>query len=160
MYQPGTADAYKLLCEHRPMAFLDRILGRDPARRAAFAAAAAAVDRELAANLELASMFDQTHQVALFEIGEFERHGAALRDDQAVFAAIESVYARVAETEEAMARRGPANTIRPDDVALIERWEGDVRDAQRGLRAAVNAPPPSLWVALIARLRGGRPTGR
>jgi hypothetical protein len=142
------------------MRFLDRLLGRDPARRAAFAVAAAAVDRELAANIELASMFDQTHQAALFEIGEFERHGATLRDDPAAFAAIESVYARVAETEEAMARRGPANTIRPEDLALIERWEGDVRDAQRRLRESVNAPPPSAWSLLIARLRRGRPAGR
>jgi len=140
--------------------FLDRLLGRDPARRAAFAVAAAAVDRELAANLELASMFDQTHQAALFEIGEFERHGATLRDDPVAFSAIESVYRRVAETEAAMARRGPANTIKPDDLAFIETWEGDVRAAQRGLRDAVNAPPPSAWALLLARLRGGRPAGR
>jgi len=139
---------------------LDRLLGRDPARRVAFASAAAAVDRELAANLELASMFDQTHQAALFEIGEFERHGATLRDDPAVFSAVESVYRRVAETEAAMARRGPANTIKPEDLAFIEGWEGDVRAAQRGLRDAVNAPPPSAWALLVARLRGSRPAGR
>ena len=126
----------------------------------AFLVAAAAVDRELAANLELASMFDQTHQVALFENGEFARHGATLRDDPAAFAAVESVYARIADTETAMARRGPANTIRPEDVALIEGWEGDVREAQRRLRAAASAPEPSAWAALIARLRGGRPAGR
>jgi hypothetical protein len=142
------------------LGFLDRLLGRDPARRAAFAAAAAAVDRELAANLELASMFDQTHQPALFEIVEFERHGATLRDDPAVFAAVESVYRRVAETEAAMARRGPANTIKPEDLAFIEGWEGDVRDAQHRMRDAVNAPLPSAWASLIARLRGGRPAGR
>jgi len=140
--------------------FLDRLLGRDPARRAAFIAAAAAVDRELAANIELASMFDQTHQVALFENGEFARHAAALRDAPEAFALMDSVYARIAETETAMARRGPANTIRPEDVALIEAWEGDVREAQRRLRAAATAPEPGIWALLIARLRGGRPAGR
>jgi len=142
------------------MGILDRLLGRDPARRAAFAAAAAAVDRELAANLELASMFDQTHQAALFEISEFERHGASLRDDPAAFSAVESVYRRVAETEAAMARRGPANTIKPEDLAQIERWEGDVREAQRQLRAALTAPRRSRLVVFLARLRGGGLTGR
>jgi hypothetical protein len=135
------------------MRVFDRLLGRDPARRAAFVVAAAAVDRELAANLELASMFDQTHQVALFENGEFARHSAALRHVPATFAALESVYARIAETETAMARRGPANTLRPEDLALVERWEGDVRDAQRGLRAAASAPEPSFWALFLARLR-------
>lgn len=138
------------------MGRLDRVLGRDPARRAAFASAAAAVDRELAANLELASMFDQTHQVALFENAEFARHNAVLRDAPQTFAAIESVYTRIAETEEAMARRGPANTLRPEDLALVEGWEGDVRDAQRRLRAAAAAPDRSAWALILARLRGGR----
>jgi len=138
------------------MSFVDRLLGRSPERRAAFAAAAAAVDRELAANLELASMFDQTHQVALFENGEFARNSAALRYAPETAALVDSVYSRIAETEAAMARRGPANTIRPEDVALIERWEGDVREAQRRLRAAATAPEPSVWRLLLARLRGGR----
>jgi hypothetical protein len=139
---------------------LDRLLGRDPARRAAFAAASAAVDRELAANLELASMFDQTHQAALFEIGEFERHGATLRDDPAAFSAVESVYRRVAETEAAMARRGPANTIRPEDLAFIEGWEGDVREAQRQLRLAPVAPARPWWSKLLGRSARKRQTGR
>ena len=142
------------------MGLLDRVLGRDPARRAAFADAAAAVDRELAANLELASMFDQTHQVALFENGEFARHRAALLHVTETFAALESVYARIAETETAMARRGPANTLRPEDVAQVERWEGDVREAQRLLRASAVAREPSIWALLLARLRRSRPAGR
>ena len=50
------------------MGFLQRLLGApSPEERARFAEAAAAVDREMAANIELASMWDQTHQAVVFE---------------------------------------------------------------------------------------------
>jgi hypothetical protein len=143
------------------MGFLDRFVRPDPEARAAFEHAAAAVDRELAGNLELSSMFDQTHQAAIFENGEYARHGAALRSSApAAFVLLETVYVGIPATETAMERRGPANTLKPEDLALIERWEGDVREAQRLLRAAVAAPPPSGWSRLLGRLRGGRRTGR
>lgn len=133
----------------------------DPADRARLTVAAAAVDRELAANIELSAMFDQTHHPVIFENGEFARHRAALeRLVPGAFALLADVYARIPDTESAMERRGPANSLKPADRALIEGWEGDVREAQRGLRAAVNAPPPSLWSRLSARLRGGGQTGR
>jgi hypothetical protein len=135
--------------------FLQRILGA-PSReeRAAFVSAAAAVDRELAANIELASMWDQTHQAVVFENGEFSRHQPAI-DRVAPVASqlLASTYERIPETESAMERRGPANSIRPDDLALIEGWEGDVREAQRALRAAATAPAPSVWALVIGRLR-------
>ena len=136
------------------MGFLDRFARVDPQARARFERAAAAVDRELAGNLELAAMFDQTHQAAVFENAEFGRHGPVLRASvPQVFAHLEAAYAGVPATESAMERRGPANTLKPDDQRLIERWEGDVREAQRLLRAAVSAPSPSAWSRLVARLR-------
>ena len=63
-------------------------------------------------------------------------------------------------TESAMERRGPAGSLRPQDRALIETWEGDVRVAQLSLRQAARRAPPSPLAALLARLRGGRQTGR
>ncbi len=151
------------LWEHRSrtMDVFDRFLNRDPEARARFERAAAAVDRELAGNLELCAMFDQTHQAAVFENAEFARQAAVLRASApAAFAFLAGVYEGLPATESAMERRGPANTIRPEDLALIERWEGDVREAQRQLRAALTSPPPSLWSTLLGRLRGGRLTGR
>lgn len=143
-------------------AVLDRIRGRrDPERRARLGAAAAGVDRELAANLELAAMFDQTHQAVVFENGEFGRHRAVLEAEAAVvYPALASVYERIPATESAMERRGPAGSLRPEDRMLIETWEGDLRDAQRALRDAARAEPPTLWRSVVARLRGGRQTGR
>jgi hypothetical protein len=143
------------------MGFLDRFLRTDPEERARFERAAAAVDRELAGHLELAAMFDQTHQAAVFENAAFAQQHAALRLwAPAAFAFIGTVYAGMPATESAMERRGPANTLRPEDLALIERWEGDVREAQRLLRAAVAAPPPSGWSVVLGRLRPGRRSTR
>jgi len=134
---------------------LRRLLGAPtPEERARLADAASAVDRELAANIELASMWDQTHQAVVFENAQFNRHAQTIRAAAPdVFEALTQAYARMPETESAMERRGPANTIRPDDLALIETWEGDVRGVQRDLRASANAPEPSLWALFMERLR-------
>ena len=155
MYQLDTHDAYRSLWDHRPVMWLRRMLGAPtPEERSRFAAAAAAVDRELAANIELASMWDQTHQSVTFENAEFARHRETIaRGAAPASALLTGTYERIPETEAAMDRRGPANTVRPEDRALVERWEGDVRDAQRQLRAAVDAPAPSTWSLLMDRLR-------
>jgi hypothetical protein len=135
--------------------FVRRMLGAPSDEdRARLATAAAAIDRELAANIELASMWDQTHQAVVFENGEFARHAASIERAAPVAAAmLAQAYARIPETESAMERRGPANTVRPEDLALVESWEGDVREAQRELRAAVAAPPTSVWALFMQRLR-------
>lgn len=140
----------------------DRILGRrDPARRERLERAADAVVRELAGNLELAAVFDQTHQAALFENAEFTRHRATLEAEvPAACAELVDVYARMSETEDAMARRGPAASLRPEDRVLIEGWEGDVRSTQAHLAAESRADPPSALGGLLVRLRRGRATGR
>jgi hypothetical protein len=137
-------------------AWLARPLKPEPARRAALVEAAAAVDRELAANLELLSMFDQTKQAVVLENGEFGRHRATIEGGTAAaFAALADLYARIPETESAMERRGPANSIRDDDRRLIEGWEGDARVVRRTLRDALHARPASGWRAAMARLRAG-----
>lgn len=116
--------------------------------------AVAAVDRELAADLELMSMFDQTKQAFVLENGQFLAHRAVIeREIPATYAEVRSLYDRIPDTESAMERRGPAGSIRDADRKIIEAWEGDARAAQRALRAAAVAPPPSRWDDLIARLR-------
>ncbi|HUQ42514.1 MAG TPA: hypothetical protein VM052_08435 [Candidatus Limnocylindrales bacterium] len=144
------------------MGLLTRVLGgARPEDRARLAPAAAAVDRELAANIELASLWDQTHQAVTFENGEFARFRSTIEvAAPAAFAQLREVYERIPEAEAAMERRGPVNSIKPADKALVEAWEGDVRQAQRELRSAVNAPAPSVWALLTARLRGGTRSGR
>ena len=142
------------------MGIIGRLLGAPaPEDRPSLVAAAAAIDRELAANIELASLWDQTHQAVVFENAEFARHAPALRrltSGAFDFELLDDVYTRMPSVESAMERRGPVNSIKPEDKRLVETWEGDVREAQRWLRAAVAAPPPSAWALLAARLRGLR----
>lgn len=141
---------------------IDRLLGRrDALSRERLSRAADAVARELAGNLELTSMFDQTKQAVVFENAEFARHRAVLESEvREAYRDLAEVYARMPETEDAMERRGPAASVRPEDRALIERWEGDARAAQRRLLADARAQPPSLASTLVRRLRGGVRTGR
>jgi len=147
------------LWEHRPVGFLSR--RRDPEQRKRLERAVADVDRELAANLELTSMFDQTKQAVVLENGEFIRHGATIQAGlAAAHGPLADLYARIPDTESAMERRGPANSLRDADRALIEAWEGDARAAQRGLRDALAEPQPSPLRALLKRLRGVLPTRR
>ena len=133
----------------------------DPEVRRRLEGAVADVDRELAANLELTSMFDQTHQAVVLENGEFSRHGVTIASGlAAAHGPLADLYSRIPATESAMERRGPANTLRADDRLLIETWEGDARTAQRALRAALAAPPVSPLGTLLKRLRGLLPSRR
>ena len=135
------------------LAWLARPLAPDPDERREVGAAANAVDRELAANLELTTMFDQTKQAVTLENGEFARHRATLeRSARPAAAAIAALYDRMSDAESAMERRGPANSIRPEDRQVIEAWEGDAREVQRTLRAALDPRPLAGWAALSARL--------
>ena len=137
------------------VAWLARPLASDPEERRQVGIAANAVDRELAANLELTTMFDQTKQAVTLENGEFARHRATLERGAApAAAAIAALYDRMSDAESAMERRGPANSIRPEDRQVIEAWEGDAREVQRWLRAALVARPLSGWAAVSARLHG------
>lgn len=144
------------------MRLLPRLFSKpDPEERRLLERAVADVDRELAANLELTSMFDQTKQAVVLENGEFIRHGMTIQAGlAAAHAQLADLYSRVPDTESAMERRGPANTMRDADRALIETWEGDARAAQRGLREALAAPRVSPLTLLLRRLRGGLPSRR
>ena len=137
------------------VAWLARPLSPDPDERRKFTDAVNAVDRELAANLELTTMFDQTKQAVTLENSEFARHSATLaRNAAPVAAAVAALYDRMSETEVAMERRGPANSLRPEDRRLIEGWEGDAREVQRSLRKSLGGGPLVGWPALSARLYG------
>ena len=137
------------------VAWLARPLAPDPDERRQLGVAANAVDRELAANLELTTMFDQTKQAVTLENSEFARYRATLeRSARPAAAAIAALYERMPDAESAMERRGPANSIRAEDRQVIEAWEGDAREVQRTLRAALDARPAAGWPALSARLHG------
>ena len=135
--------------------WLARPLTPDPDQMRELTEAVNAVDRELAANLELTTMFDQTKQAVTLENGEFARYSATLaRHAAPAAAAVAKLYDRMSLAESAMERRGPANSLRPEDRSLIEGWEGDAREAQRSLRESLEARPSAGWPALSARLHG------
>lgn len=135
-------------------AWLARPLAPDPSRRAQLEKAVSALDRELAANLELMTMFDQTKQAVVLENGQLAVHRAVLeREAPQVASSVADLYARIPDAESAMERRGPANSIRDADRHLIETWEGDARAAQRALRGSLDPHVLRGWAAAIARLR-------
>ena len=137
------------------LGWLARPLAPDPDERQRVSLAVTAVDRELAANLELTTMFDQTKQAVTLENGEFARHRETLeRSARPAAAALTALYERMSAAESAMERRGPANSLRPEDRQLIEAWEGDAREVQRSLRAALDARPLAGLAAVSARLHG------
>lgn len=126
---------------------------RSAAAQAALDAAVAAVDRELAADLEMMSMFDQTKHAFVLENGQFARHRETLaRELPRSFEQLADLYARIPDTESAMERRGPAGSIRDDDRKVINDWEGDARVAQRALREEATAPRVPAWRAFLRRV--------
>lgn len=132
-------------------------MGRSAEAQAALGRAVAAIDRELAANLELTSIFDQTKQTFVLENGQWQIHGGTVaRELPAAHAFAADLYTRIPAAESAMERRGPANSLQDEDREIVERWEGDAREAQRRLRADLARPQPSL-VQTIARLFGRSP---
>jgi len=130
-------------------------MGRSAEQQATLDRAVAAVDLELAANLELTGMFDQTKQAFVLENGQWQLHGATIaRELPGAHAFAAELYARLPAAESAMERRGPANSLKDEDREIVERWEGDAREAQRRLRADLVAPTPGLLRRLIARFLG------
>jgi len=139
-------------------------VGRTPEAQAELERAVAALDRELAADLELTGMFDQTKQAFVLEMGQWAIHARTVeREAPALHAFLADLYGRIPDAESAMERRGPANTLKDADRDIVQRWEGDAREAQRLLRgdrspqAAAPTARPSLrsrLSRLIARLLG------
>ena len=133
-------------------------MGRSADAQAALERAVAAIDRELAADLELTSMFDQTKQAFVLENGQWELHAAVVRRElPEVHQFAADLYRRMPDAESAMERRGPANSLKDEDREIVERWEGDARETQRRLRAGLAAPQPGFIARLIARLLGRSP---
>ena len=126
---------------------------RDPERQAQLERAVAAVDRELAANLELTAIFGQTRQAFVLENGQFAASGDVLeREVPAAHAQAAELYGRIPQAEAAMEKRGPANSMPDADRQIVEAWEGDARALQVALREALTARPRSALGRLIARL--------
>jgi hypothetical protein len=133
----------------------DSGVGRSAEVQAKLDRAVAAVDRELAANLELTGMFDQTKQAFVLENGQWQVHGGTIAHElPAAHAFAADLYARIPDAESAMERRGPANTLKDEDREIVEAWEGDAREAQRRLRADLARPEPPVLRKTIARLFG------
>ncbi len=128
---------------------------RDPEVLARLTAAVSAIDRELAANLELTSIFDQTHHAVVLENGEFARHRATIeRELPSSYPQLADLYARIPDAESAMERRGPAASLKEEDRAIVEGWEGDARALQRSLRDSLTEKPRSPLARLLGRLHG------
>jgi hypothetical protein len=112
------------------------------------------------------AMFDQTRQAVVLENGQFLRHRALLeRELPRAYLALAELYERIPAAEAAMERRGPAGSIRDEDRAVVNEWEGDARETQRALRAAAAAPPSSLVARIAQGVRSlaglvGRSPGR
>ena len=71
-------------------------MGRSAEAQLALERAVAAIDRELAANLELTGMFDQTKQAFVLENGQWGIHGATVaRELPATHAFVWPARARV-----------------------------------------------------------------
>ena len=95
-------------------------VGRSAEAQARLDRAVAAVDRELAANLELTGMFDQTKQAFVLENGQWHLHGATIAQElPAAHAFAADLYARIPDAESAMERRGPANTLKDEDREIV-----------------------------------------
>ena len=132
---------------------LSRRPERSPERQAALERAVAAIDRELAANLELTAIFGQTRQAFVLENGQFHGHAEVLeRESPAAHARAAELYQRIPDAEVAMEKRGPANSLPEPDRLVVETWEGDARALQTALRHAATAPAPTGLERLIARL--------
>ena len=136
-------------------------MGRTPEAQAEIERAVAALDRELAADLELTGMFDQTKQAFVLEMGQWAIHGRTIqREAPDLHLFLADLYARIPEAESAMERRGPAHTLKDADRDIVQRWEGDAREAQRLLRGDLSPRPvivargTSFLSRLIARLLG------
>ena len=134
---------------------------RSPGADADLKRAVAALDRELAADLELTGMFDQTKQAFVLEMGQWTVHARTIeREAPDLHQFLVDLYGRIPEAESAMERRGPANTLKDADRDIVQRWEGDAREGQRLLRGDLSPKPPrlvprsSMFSRLIARLFG------
>ena len=100
-------------------------------------------------------MFDQTKQAFVLENGQWHLHGAVVaRELPAAHAFAADLYARMPDAESAMERRGPANSLKDEDREIVERWEGDAREAQRRLRADLARPEPPRLRRVMAWLFG------
>lgn len=129
------------------------VVRRDERAQAELARAAAAVDRELAADLELMAMFGQTKRAFVLENAQYLAAAAVIeREAPDAYSLVADLYHRIPDTESAMERRGPAGSIAEADRRTVEEWEGDAREAQRLLRASTAPRRAPRWRLVAERL--------
>lgn len=115
--------------------------------------AAAALDRELAGDLELVTMYLQTKQPVVLENAAYlSWRDEIARADEDLGSRLDVLYERMPDAESAMERRGPAGSIRSEDRAAVEQWEGAARVLQRAVRALPRSRPRSAADRLVAWL--------
>ena len=109
------------------------------------------IDRELAGNLELVTMFMQTKQAAVLDNAGYHSSREAIETaDAAIAARLDRLYRAIPDAESAMERRGPAGSIPRADRDTVERWEGEARTVQRELRSLPSRRPRSAGDRLMA----------
>jgi hypothetical protein len=116
--------------------------------------AVAGIDRELAGDLELVTMFMQTKQPAVLENAAYRayRDEIAAADGQ-IATRLDALYDAMPEAESAMERRGPAGSIARADRDAVERWEGQARTLQLDLRSLPGRRPRSAGDRLVEWVR-------
>jgi hypothetical protein len=127
---------------------------RSTEEQARLSRAVAAIDRELAGNLELVTMFMQTKQPVVLENAAYQVHRREIAaDDETLAARLDRLYEAMPHAESAMERRGPAGSIPRAERDTVERWEGDARTVQREVRAAPGRRPRSAGDRLVEWVR-------
>jgi hypothetical protein len=127
---------------------------RSAAEQARLARAVAGIDRELAGNLELVTMFMQTKQPAVLENAAMRAYrGEIAAADETTAGRLDALYDAMSEAESAMERRGPAGSIPRADRDTVERWEGEARSLQRELRSLPGRRPRSVGDRLVDWVR-------
>ena len=94
-------------------------MARSAAVQARLDGAVAAIDRELAANLELTSMFDQTNQPFVLENGQWQLHGGAIEKElPGAHAFVAELYARMRQLDWRTATFGTDEILKIDDLVV------------------------------------------
>src|SRR5919197_352910 len=113
---------------------------RSAAEQARLARAVAGIDRELAGNLELVTMFMQTKQPAVLENAAMRAYrGEIAAADETTAGRLDALYDAMSEAESAMERRGPGS------------------ESSGLFRAGVHAPSAIGWWTGFAREWSGHP---
>lgn len=127
---------------------------RTPEQQARLGRAVVGLDRELAGNIELVTMFMQTKQPAVLDNVAYRAYREEVATaDEPLGARLDALYEAMSGAESAMERRGPAGSIPGAARDIVERWEGEARTLQRELRSLPGRRPRSVGDRLVEWVR-------